>query len=511
MPESFVRMLECCPFPALVRLSQIENMVDLPIVDKIAHGKSNISLVNVGKKSQIVLIGRLGSHQASSGRLTRRQLMSGALGGFGLLALGGQMSLLAGCGGSGSEEAIVPLLEYLGVVATGDFASGRLFASNSLTDRTPVASGSFRLFAPRKAHLLYLTGEDGRAYGAAITSGASRSRSPEEISVNAESTLLAVLTLSPGIAASESELFESRIAQLKALPSYPAARTALAAALKTGDLEAAMKLPAVQTALQQVMLDYMDSGKSRGITPDGPEHGVTVSVDNANANVPQIKMENRGWRHVRATMRRVNADGSTHSIQELYPAMEGATGISFGSIFTLSVGSPGVGTSTSADFRQYPKTEVAFQGLGFKSSANEPLPLGISSGAGAKAIACTLLLYAVLPIIDVVVGVGSAMGKMVKWVETFWDGFDSGYSFGALLSSDSPLALAANIIDFVVAVSAAVAGALGIGVLALKILAIAMAVLGAANLLVTAYYYFTLPSRHTITLTATGSGGVIIS
>lgn len=450
-------------------------------------------------------------HQASSGKLTRRQLMSGALGGLGLMALGGQMSLLSGCGGSGSEDAIVPLLEYLGVVSTGDFASAKLFASNSLTDRTPVTSGSFRLFAPRKAHLLYLTGEDGKAYGAAVTSGASRSRGPEEIPINAESTLLAVLTLSPGIASSDSEVFEARIAQLKALSSYGAARTALAAALKAGDLEAAIKLPGVQTALQQVIQDYMDIGKSRGVTPEGPEHAITVTVNDANANVPQIKMENKGWRYVRATMRRVKADGSTHSVQEIYPAMEGATGISFGSIFTLAVGSPGVGTSTSADFSQYPKTEIAFQGLGFKSSSNEALPVGITAGAGSKAIACTLLLYVVLPIIDVVVGVGSAMSKMVKWVETFWDGFGVGFNFGALLSSDSLLSLAGNILDFVIAVSAAVAGALGVGVLALKILAIAMAVLGAANLLVTAYYYFTLPSRHTIALTATGSGGVIIS
>lgn len=432
--------------------------------------------------------------------------------------------LLGGCGGTLPDESGSPR-SFNGTVNLRQVGGSGLKVSNSLVHGQFIGSdGSFSAALPVGAQWLAVTDDAGRLRASAITPGA-KAGSPPNLSIDAQSTALAVLMLTPGIAASDPELFRARKSYFEGLDSFRILEGRLADVLPSRSVHEALDLPEIAEALEACVaafcVRFLDS-PGRGIGADGAESDIELSVTQPESARTEIEVRNRAWRYVRVGRHTSDAANATVSVKD-FGVMGGAVPLSLGSVFTLTATQPEIWKDVECDYSSYSRADYAFQGLGLSADRREPLPVGVAQGYADAALK-SVIMYVVFPLIDILVGIAGALNKVKAFVEIIWASVTGGVSVGDLLDAGSEgnwRRFASAIIDLAVAVisialttgvlvsagilSAPKAAALGV---ALGIVAVGFGVL---NGLVASYYYLSLPDAHVMSARGTGSGVVVVS
>lgn len=453
--------------------------------------------------------------------LSRRLLLRGIASlGIGS-TVGGCAWLLEGCGGKLPDEGGGPS-PVIGKVNLAEIGGIGLKVANSLTPGVPVGDGgTFVAPLPSNAQLLLVLDEVGDLRGAAVTAGQA-GRSVSEFDVGAQSTALAILMLTPGIAAADPELFAARKAYLEGHPSFLTLVSVLRDNLSRQTLAVALTTPDAVAALEDCVSSFalrFLSPVSREVGVDADEHLIQLHVTEPLSPATSIVIRNSGWRFARITRKLSDASGSSVETRDIQTAMAGAEPLSFGSIFGGSVAAPATFVDTGIDFSRGAKVEYAIQSIGFSFDDRESLPAGVDQGYTWAGFA-TVVTYVLLPILDMVVGLPDKWEKILEFVQFFTDA-------GMLAIDLTRVFLATSMSELLGEAKNAVISLLEFAINHDSLLELGLTaavnttvkqllkaigfVFGVANLTLFAISSFRVPDRHVLKAVGTGSGVVVVS
>ncbi len=429
-----------------------------------------------------------------------------------IAALGGS---LLGCGGGGSPvgstSTVTASINPAEVQGTG------LTLTNSLAkDVAPGAGGTYNVVASGQAQVVFVRDAAGKLRGAGVSSGHGGS-----LTIDAESSTLAVLMATPGIGNADPKIWASNKSAVLALAEFLPAVAAVRASLSGGATFAdALATPAVIDAISACVQAYANtrSRKSFAVLAGSPRYESKISVSDAKDPTPIISISNSSWRYVRIVRRTSNTNGATVAVEQLNSALGGATGLSIGSILSGTVAGQGEMIDVGTDFNAYSKAEYIFQSIGLQSS--QPMPDGVDI-QDQTAILKSIILYAFFPVVDAVMGIKAAGQTFASMVDKVYSAVSGSVNLNSIHAATTTAELAKAILDVVVSLIG-IAVTFTVFSAAQWMTPAAEATMGAlllasalclcpANFLVVAHSWSSLPSRHILTVTATGTTGVTIS
>jgi|GEM_PF-3947282 len=459
--------------------------------------------------------------------LTRRQALQAAAA---TLAAGGLFSSLAGCGGSGGSGGNdFKLRQVTGTVNVEELGGSAPWRTVSPYDEGgALTNGGFSVKASGEgAQLLTVVDADGEARGMTIAlPGASTE-------VDAESTAMAAVFLTPGLASSNPDQAAALVTAIRGHTSFPDLAARARALLPTGSLTSFRDDAEAQSLLAEITEDLTNQLGPRGTNPSNPAIAFKASWGKGPGTVQQVAFENGSYRFVRLDEVKLNADkqrlGSPTEVKDTSGkkilAMPSVTMLSLGSLLTGTIGSPSTATGQTNLLQplggvRY-KVYVSGPGTGLVGEQSQfPRSWSDVQESWQK----TAINLVLMPIIDVVMGavgasarVGAKILSAVGGVYSTYPTFLSGSAAYDAASSGDLKAMAAAFIDAIFAfvalgafaVTVVVAGAallgvtLGGGVVAAAVglaLGGVAALMSGINMAATARKILTYPSVESVEL-----------
>lgn len=362
-------------------------------------------------------------------------------GGGGTAASGSGTPAAGGGGGGGTGGGSTPVAgtPVLGVLDTSQIGGRGLSVLSPLQmDAFPGPGGSFETsVAADSAHVLFVRDESGAIRGMALTiPGAG-------LTIDAASTALALVFLTPGIGTVDPATATVRVQQIQAAPSFGALVAALAALLSGADLPTAVADPGVKALLEAVAGEIpaarVSTLAARTVPfseleafqdqPGGLKILRDPEVDRPNA---KFDLHNRGYRYVSVVRQALNLKGEVVAtarpdllgspfVSVVSSVMGGINGLSVGNLVFGQVDSPAEVTDQygiAPSVFPVDRTRYFFQGLGLSSHsdsfADDSVPeevrdaFNVNVGGVSLSHLCdgfTFVYYVLFPFLEPVLGV----------------------------------------------------------------------------------------------------------
>lgn len=463
---------------------------------------------------------------SSSHTVSRRDVVRLTASGLALASSGGLLAALTGCGGGGENSEAGPLASPSGSLTASELggSSLKVTTAHTASPAIPTVDGAFTVqTAADRAQLLVATDGAGAARGLAI------SQPGVPLIVDASSTALALVLLSPGLASSDPAEIAEVTASAEAHASWPVYLASVKAALPASGLAGVTGSASIQTMLETIVLSIGSSAKSRGTGTTNPAILFSGAWKTKGTKTEGVELTHRGLRFVRVDIDRRNTAGASvghHVAARLngtpLAAMSGAQVASIGSLFAGTIGNPTTETAV-LNLTQPPGTgrlKIYVSGLGI-GAGSETLPWRNGAPELKEAYTKTLLLILVYPILDLALGglgVLEKGGKLVEKIGLLYANVGNNLAidsvFAAVESGDAK-SMQAALHDFLLTflgLGASIATALGVGGLtgvvaaALGIVTAALTVaVSAPNVAVALAYLKTVPRVQSIELAVAGA------
>lgn len=352
---------------------------------------------------------------------------------------------LAGCGGGGNsgdatampETRITPQA-VAGTLNAAEVGGAGLTIVSALA--APAAVGAGGAFTTRVsdvgAQLLLAQDAGGQVRGLGFTIPGARGRAAAP-TIDAESTALSLLFLTPGIMALDPDEAAQRVDEVKALAAF----APFAAYLKTALAETtvtALKDYAQCATLENACLDEWFAlhpiGQPQALTRGNLARVTPIDSDKANAaamtfeQVPsiylapytgnqQVNITNNGWRFVeiyrRSEPRFNNPNHPPNSwttvSNQTFGVLKGVNGLSVGSLLTGQATSGSSITDTLPNRDNFQSFDYYVVGPGCKGpKVDTPADF---PGNGFNALGCTVVWTVLLPVLSFVSGWGDLFRK----------------------------------------------------------------------------------------------------
>ena len=354
----------------------------------------------------------------AGGKVGRREVLRLIAGGALALSAGGG---LAGCGGGGGGGGTPPPLgtgtqALSGTVNPAEVGgAGWAVQSAYQLHTVTTAQGAFTTTVSSQGpQLLAVTDGGGALRALGISQPALTG-----LTLGAASTATALVFLTIGILTTDPTEGARRVAQIQALSAFPPLVAALAQSLPTATVPALAQTAAlgalVQACVQQ-MLGAAGQARGRVLSretglPVGTS-GVTAAFGTGPVAAQPVLLSNTFYRKVYVI--RQNLDGSGNEILPQEPGfyVDGATSLSWGSLFRGTVGE--AGQKTDIDDLTFPPgiAEIAYwingPGLGASSDA---LPAGVDM-SGSYALLLSVLFYVFFPLMDLSGGTNAVLSRV---------------------------------------------------------------------------------------------------
>lgn len=297
---------------------------------------------------------------------------------------------------------------------------------------------------------LFLLDSSMRLRGLTISTPGSNGPSVE--TADAASTALALLMLSPGLAAPAPDQARARINDIRALPCFDGFMALLAPLLRQEGLHDVIVRSDVQAAAEGCLAQYGGAASSQtsrvnaltaGSMPaqQAFEYGANgFYIDRPSANV--VDFENRAWRWVSV----FRADGSSPaekvnatSDQGLLP---GPTPLSLGSLFSSEYLEPGSGTDPTFSSSSAPVANYYAIGMGWLgcdliqwNCASEPAyPDGVTLLDVVPAYLYTTFEYVVAPVLSQISGLPIDGRAALQLADAIYDAGTGGWSAASFVT-----------------------------------------------------------------------------
>ena len=293
--------------------------------------------------------------------LDRRHFLVGA---GGILAL----TALAGCGGGSSSTAavgtggdsLIPIGDVVGAVNTSQIGGTGLAARSAFRDTARVDSaGAFTTSVSRQgAQMLIVADSAGAARGLAVSLPGI---SPH---VDAASTALTLLFMTPGILTTTPAEAAAALAALQALTAFAPLSTFLAQKLPANSLPALAKGTQLETFKSACIAEYQAGHSSkqakvtRAPTRDANSSQIDATFSNTVDKPAEVALSNFAFRYV-SLIREELTFTDTEVVPPVPPILTGTNNpstaanllngvstLSWGNIFSGSVGVKSIGSGT---------------------------------------------------------------------------------------------------------------------------------------------------------------------
>ncbi len=339
-------------------------------------------------------------------------------------------------GGDDAEESVfgkVTPATAAGRVSPDVGGVGLVVKSALRSEPDPVTGTTFETSVSNVGtQLLFVSDQAGETRGLALSLPEAQVTARQALVVDAESTALGLLFLSPGIAAPDPDLAADRIAELKTYPAFVDLVAYLRENLPVDSLEdllaegtdpltelvndVAMEWVANHPPVSAAEAAARDLREGQFVEPFGETGGVTGACLEKEDTWPtvQTRLSNSGWRFV--DVRRRDVGGGWHDVAVFW---QGASGLSFGSVYTGTITTPST-LDDEIDFEGLARSEYFIRGPGFARS-DTVVPLDIPGDPLAPWMG-TCLIYVIMPAICVIGGVGEVTKAAAAEIKTLTEG-----------------------------------------------------------------------------------------
>jgi hypothetical protein len=452
--------------------------------------------------------------------LSRRELFSLSAQLALAISAGGFLgSALVGCGGSAALQpytlnGTVALNEVggSGLVLRTVFGTANLGSTGNVSIDTALDAA--------KMAVVHDTADHARGLGVLKPSGGGS----DTFRIDADSTALSFVFLTPGIATSEPAEWQTRAARIRSLASYPALVALLRGQMPAKTLEEILASPEFLTALLNCVTEYADipSG-TRDIVPQPGQAFCEIKVaDQSNPHAVRLQIENSAWRYASVFRRELDSGGAVLDLHDL-GQIAGGKPFSFGSILATSYGTPTVVPDPNLDFGNYAKCEYWLFGPGMADMATAPRVGSEVAPDFAAALGKSILVYMLFPVLDLLTGVAGDLNAVMNVVDEIWEAISTSVDLTDLISAmaaqdweealasltDASEAVATATLSSNVLVTKGLLSAAANSFLAF-VLSVAGIGMAAGNMVVALYNWWLIPSAAHITVEGTGDGHVIV-
>jgi len=325
---------------------------------------------------------------------------------------------LAGCGG-GEDTPVVPSANAIGSLNTNQIGGAQLKVFTVFSGMTEVVNGSFSTKVSEDV-LQTLLVSDGNQKLRAM----SLHISGRPLVVDANSTALAIVFLTPGISTLDKATGTSRLLAIQSAPGFAAFLQLLQVAMLSQDLPSALATPAIRTARDLVVAQVFAEIQAQ--TSERPQQAVDQSQsdgyvvlkkdDTSTAAELKIQLTNEGFRFVKV-VRKESFDGQNQlavPVLKGSPAnnsiISGRAGASIAAIVSRNAGAPG-GATDIIDQRMRKAERLTYyvRGLGNPLHASDkPFPADVQSlmeAEGNLHLGMTVFFYFLLPVVEPILAV----------------------------------------------------------------------------------------------------------
>ena len=283
------------------------------------------------------------------------------------------------------------------------------------------------------------------------------------IAVDALSTSIGILFLTPGFATGDRDEGRIRIAQVSGSPKMSEVVSSLRLLMPDLPLSELIGVGDLQSKLADLLNSWTVSNQVLGQTLN--QSTVRGSVTGAD----EVTLENYAWRWVSVVRRKADAAGD--SLETTAPRLTdtkeshlfsrpnlipGANALSFGSLFTAGVGAAaGVFDRVDLDAPEgVSAVSYWVYGPGFLAGQEPPDDVRISDFDAEWVQGLSFVNYVLFPVIEPVLGIGSALNGALKAVEAVWSLLVSrGLNIATLVSafgSDDQNGLVSGVVSVVI-------------------------------------------------------------
>lgn len=244
-------------------------------------------------------------------------------------------------------------LAVSGTISMKDFGEGSL---NILSLRDPDNTGTidsignFKTIVSRNGcQLLFVTDDAGELRGLAISILKYEEDGIDNLEINAESSLLGVLMLSPGIISVSRDAVRSRIAEFRTISRYQETLDIFKQRLPKEKLTDILSDESIKTSLREITDAWFENFSEYDQITPGKMHSRVKGGSFLNLTFPEkvegaieVELSNRNWRHVKLLSRALNRDGVLVNNGVVVEARDVKGGISgtWGTFLTGTLGSP---------------------------------------------------------------------------------------------------------------------------------------------------------------------------
>lgn len=342
----------------------------------------------------------------------------------------------------------------LGRVVSGEIGGSGNRVYSAFHDPAPIVDDAFVTdVSSSGAELLLVADDEARLRALTLSVPSGSTFDPSTVtSVGAESTVLALLALTPGITATEPAEAGARLRELRTLPSFPPLVEYVRSSLPTVAVTMLANDDHVTSLLRQCIGEWLDRHPGpQAVIADPPQSNFKISVlDAANLEAVKLRLSNGGFRYVNVTSVGEDAQGKrTASTQGGIGAeppcpMPGATPITWGSLFSDTDGKPTEVSHQTHFAPEFPARQFWVVGPGLLRRGDDP-PAVVSADT-ITAWGCTMVSYTAAPILDLYLGANQLLSSAGSVAAKTWNAVKGSVDLEKVATANDQTELATRLV-----------------------------------------------------------------
>lgn len=378
-------------------------------------------------------------------------------------------------------------------INTSEIGGEDLYLISSRDNDSPLNKDSFYTVTSREGEqLLLVTDNMNELRG--LTLSTPSSNGADAFEIDAQSTAISLIFISPGISTVDPDEAKTNIANIKILASYNKFATYLKDNLHDKSLNSLVNNEMYDSLLSDCVEEYYQkyTVAKKGLAISKSEYLNEISFDKLSTSLLQLK--NYGYRFVNVVERDIDANMNEIKVTNVVPAMKGAVPLSWGSLFTLSTLDPSVENIDYKPSTNSSMSEIWVAGPGFKhrkSSIQIAPPSIVNIGEPWTE---TIVYYVIFPFIDLFAGTKSLINTAAPQFKELMLQIKTGKTLFFASQAENVKSAVRELSNFSIAVIGAIAATSSLAVAATvtKILAVSSIMFSGANLVTFTYDMFLL-------------------